>query len=112
MVSCFLSVVSPITKASITLAVGVLLRRLLLRQVPFAVGNNLAHVWDVLIVISFGVLLGVLLEDLNDFSPTVYMIVNPRAKPDKRVGYLTSRGLWTLQTHRLSTSQCLEMLRL
>lgn len=63
-----LRIMPPILQALRTLALRVLLRLVLLRQMPFTVRHDLAHVVDVVLVVFFRVLLRVLFEDGDDFA--------------------------------------------
>lgn len=49
----------------------VLLRLLLLREMAFAVRNDLSHMWQVVFVVLLFVLFGVLFEDFDDLAAAV-----------------------------------------
>lgn len=60
---------SPILQTLITLTLRILLRLLLLRQMPLTIRHHLAHVIDILLLVLFRIFLGVFLQDGDDFSP-------------------------------------------
>ena len=66
--SRLLSVMSPILERFVALAICVLLCRLLLGQVPLVVGNHLAHVGYIILVILLGVSVGIPPQYLDDFA--------------------------------------------
>ena len=61
----------PILQRLITLALGVLLRFPLLCQMPLVIRHHLAHVGNIFLFILVGILLGILLQDLDDLATTV-----------------------------------------
>ena len=61
---------APVLQTPRGLAIGILLRLLFLRKVPLAVRDHTPHVRYVVLVIMLGVLLRVLLQDLDDLAPT------------------------------------------
>jgi hypothetical protein len=65
---------SPILQTLITLTIRILLRLLLLRQMPLAIRSHAAHMRDVIFVVSRGVFLRVLLQDLDDFAAAVVRV--------------------------------------
>lgn len=62
---------SPVLQALITLATRVLLRFLFLREVSLAIGGNLPHVVDVVLIVLAGIFLGVLLQNSDDFATRI-----------------------------------------
>lgn len=68
---------TPVLQAPRALALGVLLRFSLLRQMPLAIRHHLPHVCDVGLLVSFGVLARVLLQDRDDLAATAeYQIMS------------------------------------
>ena len=65
---CLSRIVSPIHQALEAIAVGVLLGLPLLGEMPFVVGSNSAHMGQIILIVLLGILLGVLLQDLNDLT--------------------------------------------
>lgn len=61
----------PILQRLITPTLGILLRLLLLRQVPFAVRHDLAHMIDILVPIGIRVLGRVMFEDVDNLAAAV-----------------------------------------
>lgn len=59
---------APILQTPRTLRLRILLRFLLLRQMPLAIRHDAAHVVDIVLVVFIRVLVGVLLEDGDDFA--------------------------------------------
>ena len=76
---------SPILQALVTLALCILLRLFLLRQMPLAVCSNAAHVGNVVFVIARRVFLWVLAEDVDDLAAAVS--IDP-------VGQMAGFGRW------------------
>ena len=66
-----LRIMSPILKAPCAPAVRAFFRCLFLRQMAFAVRNYLSHVVNIFLIVAIGILVRVLLEDLDDLQPTV-----------------------------------------
>lgn len=62
----------PILQRLITLTIRILLRRFLLRQMPFTVRHYLAHMIDVFVRVPRWVLGRVVFEDGDDFAAAVY----------------------------------------
>ena len=67
-------IVAPILQTPRRLAVRILLRLLLLGEVPLAIRDYATHVRDIVLIVLFRVLLGVLVQDLNDLAPAVLAI--------------------------------------
>lgn len=61
----------PILQTSITFTIRILLRLLLLRQMPFTVCSDSTHVRDVAFVVFRRVFLRVLLQDLDYLAAAV-----------------------------------------
>ena len=59
---------TPVLQTLVALAIRVLLRLLLLRQMPLAVRNDLAHVGQVFFIVLLRVFLWILLQDLDDLA--------------------------------------------
>ena len=62
----------PIFQTPVALAICILLRFLLLRQMAFTVCNYAAHVRKVIFIVVGGVLLRVLLQDLDYLAAAVW----------------------------------------
>lgn len=63
-----LSVMAPVLQRFVRFAVRVLFRRLFLRKMTLVVCHNFPHMGDVFLVILVWVLVGILLQDLDDIS--------------------------------------------
>ena len=59
---------TPILQRPRTPTLRILLRLPLLRQMPLAISNSLAHVIDVLLVVLVRIAFGILLQDCNDLA--------------------------------------------
>ena len=70
MLSFLLRIMTPIFQRLIALAVRILLGFLLLREMPFAVCCHPSHMRNVFFLVLRGILVGVLLQDLDDLAPT------------------------------------------
>lgn len=62
---------SPVLQTLVTLTVRILLGLLFLCEVALAVRNDLSHMIDVILLVLAWVLLGVLLQDCNDFATRI-----------------------------------------
>lgn len=62
---------APVLERLVAVAAGVVLGRLLLRQVPLAVHGDSPHVRHIISVVFARILLGVLAQDLEDFAATI-----------------------------------------
>jgi hypothetical protein len=59
---------SPILQALVTLTIRILLRLLLLRQMPLAVRHDLPHMINIVLIVLAWILLGILLQNRNDLA--------------------------------------------
>lgn len=64
-------IMPPILQRLITLTIRILLRRLLLRQMPFTIRHYLAHMIDVFVRVPRGVFGRVVFEDGDDFAAAI-----------------------------------------
>jgi hypothetical protein len=62
---------APVLQTLVTFTVSILLRLLLLRKMPLAVCNHLAHVVNVVLLVLAGIFFRILLENLDDLAPRV-----------------------------------------
>lgn len=60
---------APVLQAPVGFAAGILLRRLLLRQMAFTVRDDATHVRYILFIIPLWIPSRILLQDLDDLSP-------------------------------------------
>lgn len=58
----------PVLQAACGPTLWILLGFLLLRKMAFTVGDNTSHVGDIVLIIGVGVLLGIFVQDLDDFT--------------------------------------------
>lgn len=68
--SRFLRIVAPVLQALVAIAIGVLLGFLLLGKMSFVIRCHLPHVRDVVFNVLGRVLLGILLQNLDDLPTT------------------------------------------
>lgn len=73
---------APILEALRTATVRILLRLAFLRQVTLIIGDDLAHVLDVLFVVLARVFLRVLLQDLDDFAAAAMRCQSTQIVPE------------------------------
>lgn len=62
---------TPILQRLVALAVGILLRFLLLCQMSLTVRDHLPHVLKILVVVLIWLFTGILVEDIDDLAATV-----------------------------------------
>lgn len=101
-----LRIMAPVLQASRALALGVLLRFPFLGQMSLTIRHHLPHVCDVLLLVCVGVLVWVLLEDLDDLAAAAQYDTLSEGRTfikgwSGEKSMRAFRGQWSPRSHRL-----------
>ena len=91
-------VMPPVLQAARGPALRILLGLLLLREVALAVGHYAPHVSDVVLVVGVRVLLGVLVQDLDDFAAAAWALLRVSGVFGSEIGLGLAAIRWTETT--------------